>query len=177
MLQIPQVIMPYRSRRVNALRPVNRIKHVIDSQFAVAAGATQDLVIVNSTDTPVLGTVADCETGSTVNGIFIVVEVHPIDAVALPNVYFWMAKNPGGNLTLPNPNVVGASDNKKYIFHQEMVMLQKIANGNPRTLMKGVIVIPKHYRRNGPNDQILVRIQSPGVAINACMQAHYKEFR
>ncbi len=169
--------MVARFRTRMALRPINRIKHVIDSQFGVAAGATQDLVIVNSVTNPELANVADCEFGSTVNGIFLIIEVNATSSAALANVYMWIAKNPGGNLTLPNPNVVGASDNKKYIFHQEMVMLQQVTNSNPRTVFKGVIAIPKGYRRNGPNDQIIVRIQTPGVSINGCVQAHYKEFR
>ncbi len=150
---------------------------MVDSQFGVAAGATQDLIIVNSVTNPELANVADCEFGSTINGIFLIIEVNATSSAALANVYMWIAKNPGGNLTLPNPNVVGASDNKKYIFHQEMVMLQQVTNSNPRTVFKGVIAIPKRYRRNGPNDQIVVRIQSPGVSINGCVQAHYKEFR
>jgi len=86
-------------------------------------------------------------------------------------------KNPGGNLTFPNPNVVGSDDNKKYVFHQEMVMLQMQDNSNPRTLFNGVIVIPKHLRRMAINDLITVRVFSPGVELNICIQCHYKEFR
>ncbi len=88
-----------------------------------------------------------------------------------------IAKNPGGNLAMPNPNAVGVSDNKKYIIHQEMVMLEQSVNGNPRTLFNGVIAIPRGYRRNGPNDQLQFLIIAPGVNINYCFQCHYKEFR
>ncbi len=95
----------------------------------------------------------------------------------LANAYMYVAKNPGGNLTLPEANVVGANDNKKYIIHQEMVMLQGTNAGNPRTLFNGVIVIPRGYRRNGPQDQLILRVFTPGVGINYCVQCHYKEFR
>ncbi len=86
-------------------------------------------------------------------------------------------KNPGGNLVLPAANQVGSSDNKKYVFHQEMKMLEQSVSGNPRTIFNGVIAIPKGYRRNGPNDVTIIRTFAPGVNTNVCVQAHYKEFR
>ncbi len=91
-------------------------------------------------------------------------------------MYVW--KNNGGNLsTQPAPNVVGGSDFKKLIFHQEMKMLEQSVNGNPRTIFNGVIVIPKHMRRLGPNDEISLRLLTPGVNASVCFQCHYKEFR
>ncbi len=89
----------------------------------------------------------------------------------------FVAKNPGGNLTFPKPNVVGSDDNKKYIIHQEMVMLEQTIGGNPRTLFNSVIVIPRGYRRMAINDNIFVSVYAPGVNINLCVQCHYKEFR
>ncbi len=56
-------------------------------------------------------------------------------------------------------------------------MMQKQDDSNPRTLFNGVIVIPKPYQRNGPNDLLSIHILAPGVNIEYCMQAHYKEFR
>ncbi len=162
-----------------ALRPVNRIKHVVDRQSALTAGSGENTVLLNTVDTPTLADTDGVETGSKVNGFFLVVEVTRTGTTSdvLANVYMYVGKNPGGNLALPEANVVGVSDNKKYIIHQEMVMLQGFNAGNPRTLFKGVIKIPKGYVRNGPNDQIVLRVFSPGVAINYCVQCHYKEFR
>ncbi len=167
-----------RFNRGNNLRPVNRIKHVVDSQFATPLNVAVDTFIVNSTDNPTQANAAQVETGSKVNGIFLVVEVvNTGTAGVLANAYIMVFKNPGGNLVFPNPNAVGPNDNKKYVIHQEMVMLQMQDNSNPRTLFKGVIVIPKHYQRNGPGDLIVVRAFAPGVETNWCIQAHYKEFR
>ncbi len=170
-------VMVFRRRRSMSLRPINRIKHVIDQQAGVVLNNVFDTIIVNSVENPVLANTRDCEFGSTVNGIYFNVEAYATTAAALSNVYLYIAKNPGGNLAFPNPNVVGASDNKKYIIHQEMKMLERSANGNPRTLFNGVVVIPKGYRRNGPNDTIFARVFAPGVNIDFCLQAHYKEFR
>ncbi len=172
--------MPFRSRRFNPrLRPINRIKHVVDIQSALAAGSGEFQVIAQTLDTPTVADTDGVETGSTVNGIYLKVEVTRTGTTSdvLANVYLYVAKNPGGNLTLPAANVVGGDDNKKYVIHQEMVMLQGTNAGNPRTLFNGVVVIPRGYRRFGPADQLVIRVQTPGVAINYCVQAHYKEFR
>ncbi len=160
-----------------SLRPVNRIKHVVDIQGGAAIATIVKNVIVNTTDTPALAVTNDVETGSKINGIYLKVEVQATSEAALPNVYMIVAKNPGGNLTLPGPNVVGQNDNKKYVIHQEMVMVSKSVNPNPRTLFNGVIVLPRGYRRNGPNDQWTLDLLAPGISFDFCIQAHYKEFR
>ncbi len=172
--------MVYRRRSGNALRlrPVNRIKHVVDLQFAVAAGADQDVNVIFASDTPDLATPTEVETGSTVNGIYLKVEVVNTGVTGvLANAYMIVFKNPGGNLTTPVANAVGIDDNKRFVIHQEMVMLNMTDNGNPRTLFNGVIVIPRGYRRMGPNDLLTVRVHSPGVELTGCIQVHYKEFR
>ncbi len=166
-----------RSRSGLQLRPVQRIKHVVDGQFGVTLGTNQTVILIEATDTPTLGDTNGVLTGSTVNGIFLVVEVYATTAGALSNVYMSVTKNPGNNLSIPNPNAVGLSDNKKFVIHQEMVMLNKQIDGNPRTLFKGVIVIPRGYKRFGPNDRLVLLVRAPGVNIDLCIQAHYKEFR
>ncbi len=164
------------SKRSN-IRPVHRIKHVVDSQFALALGVAADTNISVSVDAPVVANVSEVESGSTVNGIYLNVEAYATTAGALSNLYMYMAKNPGNAITLPAPNSVGNQATKKYVFHQEMKMLQKQVNGNPRTIFNGVIVVPKGYRRQSISDIILLRFLSPGVNADVCVQAHYKEFR
>ncbi len=164
------------NRRQN-LRPINRIKHVTDLQSGITAGTTEDTNIVNTVDNPTIASTNQVEKGSTINGIFVSLEVVATTSAALSNAYMIIAKNPGGNLTLPAPNVVGANDNKRYVFHQEMIMLQQQTNSNPRTLFKGVVVIPRGFRRMSSGDLITIRVLSPGVNLNYCLQTHYKEFR
>lgn len=177
MLQTHQV-MVFRSRsRGMGLRPVQRIKHVVDVQGGLVAGTVSNTVLILATDTPTIGANNSCITGSTVHAIYLKVEVNATTSAALANVYLQVAKVPGGNLTMPAPNAVGSSDNKKYIIHQEMVMLQQVTNSNPRTLFNGVVSIPRGYKRCGPNDELRVNLLAPGVNINFCIQCHYKEFR
>ncbi len=171
------LVMVPRFRTRNNLRPINRIKHVVDAQQATTAGTQVAVSLIDSVDTPVIGDTDGVETGSTVNAIYLHAEVIATSAAALPNVYMFVFKNPGANLTAPEGNVVGISDNKKYVIHQEMVMMQKVNNGNPRTLFNGVISIPRGYRRNGPDDNMSVLYFSPGINFEVCTQCHYKEFR
>ncbi len=170
--------MPRRFQRgASSLRPINRIKHVVDDQGGAVFGTQASIILINTVDTPALASIRNVETGSKVNGIYLKVEVYAVTAGALSNVYMFVNKNPGNNLTMPNANVVGASDNKKYVIHQEMVMVEQKVQGNPRTLFNGVIAIPRGYRRNGPNDTLVLNLFSPGVDFNFCVQCHYKEFR
>lgn len=128
-------------------------------------------------DSPLQSVSNDVLTGCTINGIYLKVEAVATNSAAIPNHYMMVTKNPGSNLTMPNPNAVGVSDNKRFVIHQEMVMFQKQDNGNPRTLFVGVVAIPRGYRRFGPDDRLTVNIFSPGVNTNNCVQCHYKEFR
>ena len=88
-------------------------------------------------------------------------------------------KNPGGNLVFPNANAVGSNDNKRFVIHQEMVMINPVDGGQPRNVFKGVIVIPKHLRRFGPGDELDIQLFTPstGSTFNSCGLIHYKEFR
>ncbi len=172
-----QLVMPFRNRFRSSIRPVNRIKHVVDRQGGLIGGTQTILDIADTKDAPTLANTEQVETGSTVNGIYLKVEVYATSTSALANCYFAIVKNPGGNLTFPNANAIGGNDNKKYVIHQEMVMLEKNTTGNPRTMFVGVIAIPRGYRRNGPSDKLQILLFSPAVTVDFCWESIYKEFR
>ncbi len=170
-----------RFRSGMALRPINRIKHVVDSSATVAQASAGVFTLALATDTPVLANTADVETGSKINGFYIRFEVASNEAVdlgAIPNFYFFVWKSSGGNLTAPVANAVGANDNKRFVIHQEMTMIENKGQGsNARTVFNGVVVVPKGMRRMGPNDLWEVRTLCPALATAQCIQTHYKEFR
>ncbi len=172
-------LVVFRRNRGMALRPVHRIKHVIDLQGAIASGAGTNVTLILAKDAPVLANSNEVETGSKVNGIYLKIEAvkTSVTSGVLANVYLVVFKNPGGNLANLVPNAVGISDDKRYAIHQEMIMLEQQQNSNPRILFNGVIVIPRGYKRFGPNDSLIARLLTPGADINFCVQAHYKEFR
>ncbi len=173
------MVVVFRSRNMS-LRPIDRIKHVFDKQAGVTLNVVEATNIVTTVDNPVRANTSEVATGSKINAFFCIVEVSATTGAALPNCYMIIGKSEGGNITLPNPNVVGASTNKRYVIHQEMVMLSKDdteSAGLPRTLYKGVIVIPRGMRRNGPGDIWQLNVLAPGVNLDLCIQVHYKEFR
>ncbi len=164
-----------------AIRPVDRIKHVVDLSATVAAAANVNFNLANALDAPVLANTQEVKTGCTINGFYIRFEVafnEAIDLGAIPNVYFLVWKNTGDNLADIVPNSVGNNDNKRFVIHQEMSMIENKGQGsNARTIFNGVVVIPKGMRRMGPNDRWEVRFLCPALNTAACMQSHYKEFR
>ncbi len=165
----------FRSR--NSLRPVNRIKHVVDVQLGLVLDTQSNQNLIASKDAPVLANTTEVVTGSIVNAIYLKVEAYATTAGALANMYMMVIKNPGSEIVAPQPNLVGASDAKRFVIHQEMVMMEQSVNGNPRTVFNGVIIIPRGYRRFGPNDLLQLSLFSPGVNASVCFQCHYKEFR
>ncbi len=169
-----------RYRRAMALRPINRIKHVVDGSATLAKNTKLNQTLIVTTDAPVLANTSEVETGSKVNGIYLKVEVASNEAQvigAIPNVYMAIMKVPTGIVTM-KPNDVGDNANKRFVIHQEMVMIENTGKGgNSRVLFNGVIKIPKTYIRNAPLDQLMLVIFAPALDIVLCWQAHYKEFR
>ncbi len=161
----------------NRLRPVKSYKHVVDLQGALVLAVQQTFTLIDAVDAPVLANTDEVEVASTVNSIFLKVEGYSTTAAALANFYLIIMKNPSNAIPTPEANLVGSSDVKKFIIHQEMVMLEQSVNGNPRTLFKGVIRIPRGYRRFGQDDALILGLKSVGTNVNFCFQCIYKEFR
>ncbi len=170
-----------RFRRQMALRPVQRIKHIVDQNAALGANTTLIVDVVSATDTPTLGATTSVITGSKVYGIYIkalIASNEAIDLGAIPNVYFAVRKNPAGNLSVESISTLGDSDEKRYYLHQEMSMIENKGQGsNATVLFNGVVKIPKSMSRMGPGDKIQVVWLSPAIDVVVCLQAHYKEFR
>ncbi len=159
------------------LRPVHSLKHVVDAQSSITAGTAESQNVIVSVDNPVLGSPKEVENASTVNSIYLNVSVYATTEAALANFYMIVYKNPGGSLSNIAPNAVGVSDQKKFVIHQEMVMLGGSTTEIPVVAFKGVIKIPRGYRRFGANDILTVRVLAPGVNVDYCVQCIYKEYR
>ncbi len=166
------------SRFRHSLHPVQRIKHVVDTEGGVTSTVSVT-ELIKADDAPVLASTNLVQTGSTVHGIYLHVEVLHDAGAGRPNIYLAIQKNPGNNIANINPSAVGADDNKRYVIHQEMIMMSGDAgNGLPRPLFNGVIKIPKGFSRFGPNDSLrLLLITKGSVTGDFCSQCHYKEFR
>ncbi len=174
--------MARRFGRGMALRPVQRIKHVVDAEGTVDDTPIVTVPLIDASDTPTLGAVAEVITGSKVYGIYLHVEVLHTTGPGRPNIYMIVYKNPGSALSAAsfNPKAIGGLDIKRFVIHQEMILMSGDAgNGLPRPLFNGVIKIPKGMNRMGPDDRLAMNIVTGNAGINAdwCLQCHYKEFR
>ncbi len=172
-------MMMARFRSGSAMRPIHRIKHIIDQAQTQTAGITGTFTLVDAVENPAIANTDEVQIGSKVNAIYLTVEVAPTetDAGAIPQVYLAVFKNPSSLITTLNPSTLGDDDNKKFVIHQEMVMVNNLAGGNPRNLFKGVIVIPKGMRRFGIKDTLQVAIRPTAVNMATCIQCIYKEFQ
>jgi len=168
-----------------AIRPVNSLKHIVDTSGVLSLAAASVTDVINTVDAPVFTTPNSNHVGSTVHAIYLRVEVTGVIAAAgVDQVYLGVFKNPANDLTIPVLDAVGASDKRKFFIHQEMIMLAPFeatgTTGFPRTLFKGVIKIPKGYKRNGVADKLQVVLQhSTGETTQTtrfCIQCIYKEF-
>ncbi len=169
------------SRQRNYLRPVNTLKHVVDIQGGLVAGTQSANLLVQGKDAP-LTTVSpeQVHIGSHVKSFFLNVQVAASGTAALSNVYMIIYGNPGGvisDASYPNGNVVGTSNLRKQVFHQEMLMTEKNTTAIPRTLFRGVIKVPRKFARIGANDRISLALFAPGVTYDFCFQSIYKEIR
>ncbi len=168
------------ARFSQSLRPVNRIKHVVDSEGGTVAGVVSAIDLIITVNSTVTTGANQCVVGSKVNGIYLRIEVLHSSGAGRSNMYMALVKNAGNALAgnRPVPNAVGISSLKKYVIHQEMIMMNgDAANGQPRVLFNGVIKIPKGYIRNGPDDRLQLLLFTPTVLSDWCVQCHYKEFR
>ncbi len=158
------------------------MKHVVDVATAAAAAAIAVVPIVVAVDNPISNNIADVHIGSTVHAFFLRVEVIAASGfVTVPRVYMGVQKNPGNEHPSANPSSIGDSDLKKFIIHQEMVMVSGITDTQiPRTMFQGVIRIPPRLRRFGVNDRLILTFahqatETTGIT-SVCIQAIYKEF-
>jgi len=149
----------------------------VDVQGGLVLAVQQTITLVETVDAPVLANVDEVETGSTVNAFYLNVQVAASSTAALANMYMAVVKNRGNNEIFPNINVLGLSDTKRNVIHEEMIMTEKNTTAIPRTLFKGVIMIPRGMRRNAPDDEFQLLLFSPGVNVDFCVQCIYKEYR
>ncbi len=168
-----------------SIRPVQSLKHIVDIPTSTVLAVQSVVPIVQAIDSPSIGNTNNVAQGSTINAIYLRVEVLGTTSFTqVPRVYMAVFKNPGNNLSAPNANGTGPSDAKRYVIHQEMVMISGTGlegSGFPRTLFNGVIKIPPRLKRFGYNDRLVVLLQNgagetTGIA-NACVQTVFKEYR
>ncbi len=140
--------------------------------------------VIESAASPGIAAVTQVNEGSTVNAMYLRVEVIATGNFSgVPRIYMAVFKRVGGVGPTPDANAVGGDELKKRIIHQEMIMLQDNVDLSlfPRTLFQGVVKIPRSLRRMGYNDKFEILLQNgtgeTTAVVNACVQCIYKEYQ
>ncbi len=173
-----------RSRGLG-LRPVNSVKHVVDTNGTISAGAASVNDISVSRANPIFSVTNEVAALSTIFSIFLSVQVVPVIAAGgVDNIYMYVQKNPANDLGNPAVDSVGTDDRRRYVIHQEMKMLGNgVDQGSniSRSLFQGVIKFPFKMRRNAIDDrwQVVIghRAAEATQTSRFCLQCIYKEFR
>ncbi len=167
------------------LHPIISTKNVQETSGILPATTDTILTqIAEAEDAPTLAVANSVARGSTINGIFLSIFFYTEGgevANEVPLVDWYIIKNQGGNMTtfsatgFPTPGASGTNDNKRFIFHTE----KGLSGGGNASLagvpmvFKGVIAIPKGYRKMNANDRIEVAARA-NFATKFCIQAIYK---
>ncbi len=175
-------------RRGNQLRPIDSKKHIVEFSGIVAAITnTVFLNIIKGVDTYTIADTDGVPTGARVNGFFFSIFIYSEGgevANEVPLADWYIIHNPGFAFTttfntnnLPTPGTTGVHINKRHIIHTE----KGLTGGGDASLsgvpmvFKGVITIPKAWRRIGEVDtwQLCIRTN---FAAKVCAQAIYKHY-
>ncbi len=159
------------------LRPIDSIKH----QIIVAAGMSGTNVahdIAQAVDSPTTSVQAGVKKGSTIKAIWLSVDTCGLaGSGTLNNAAFYIIKNPGNNLTIPDAFAWGTSNEKKFIFKSWHAMIMRNQDGNPGYHWEGWIKIPKRYQRMGTDDKIQIGQRcSAAVTGHFSFQAIFKDY-
>ncbi len=155
----------------------------------MAAGTNTVLLnVISEVPTYTVADIDGVPVGATVNNIFLSMFFYTEGgeiASEVPLVDWYIIKNPGSAwgttfdaTNLPTPGATGSHINKRHIFHTE----KELSGGGDASLsgvpmvFKGVISIPRHMRRVGSDDVILIAGRA-NFATKFCCQAIYKHFK
>ncbi len=175
--------MPARRFMVSRRRmmsPINSIKISPVQLQAVATGANTTSAIAIATDTGLTSGQADVEKGCKIFRVWLEFSYSLTGTVTdgvstLMDAYMW--KNPGNNLTAPNPGSQGTSNEKKFIFKTWRGLCGARSQGVAPYTWKGWIKIPKVYQRMGVDDRLEIITRAVGVAGVVCIGAVLKYYK
>ncbi len=138
-----------------------------------------ETIIAKAVNTPLSTVKNDVSNGCLIKAVYASIDVCGLGGTGVLNIAdFYIAKNPGANLTMPNPGSVGTSNEKKFVFRQFRFMIMRNQDGNMPFHWEGWIKIPKIYQRMGTDDLLVCELQcSSGVTGHFASQFIYKWYR
>ncbi len=142
-------------------------------------GTKQTILIAKAVNTPLSTNSADVSQGCMIKAIHCTFDGCGLGGTGvLNNMDFYLIKNPGDNLVLPDPISVGTSNEKKFVFRQWHFMIMRNQDGNTPFHYESWIRIPRRYHRMGTDDTLkVVVINSSGLTGHFSAQFIYKWYR
>ncbi len=176
--------MPYRRRgsfRRTGFGPrpiINSIKNTVQASIGTT-GTKQSIIIAKAVTSPSPTTTSDVSHGCMIKAVHCTFDGCGLAGTGvLNNMNFYLIKNPGDNLALPDPGSVGSSNEKKFVFREFKHMVMRNQDGNVPFHVEGWIKIPRVYHRMGTDDTIkCVVINTSGVTGHFSTQFVYKWYR
>ncbi len=136
------------------------------------------IIIAKAVNTPLSTVNSDVSNGCIIKAIWCSFDVCGLAASGVKErTGVYLMKNPGDNLTAPNPFTAGTSNEKKFIFRSWMFMTMRNQDGNPPNHWEGWIPIPKRYQRMGTDDTINLVHQNASTTGHISTQFIYKWYR
>ncbi len=144
-----------------------------------STGTLQNTLIAKAVNTPASAVQTDVSQGCIIKAIYCIIDGCGLGGTGvLNNADFYLIKNPGNNLIVPNPISVGSSNEKKFVFKQWHFMIMRNQDGNTPFHWEGWIKIPKVYQRMGTDDIIsIVNINTAAVTGHFSFLMLYKWYR
>lgn len=168
-----------RRRGNRSIRPtINSQKNVIDIVSATVGGTNSVNDIAIATNNPLSTVQNHVENGSIIRFINLQVSYNGTAGTGVNNrLTGFLFKNPGANLTPPNPGTTGTSNEKKFVVKEWMVNLGRVQDGANSFTREFRIRIPRVYWRMGVDDKwTVVSRTETGTNSNYCLKAIYKRF-
>ncbi len=165
-----------RRRRFGPI--VNSIKNSV--VFAVGStGALATNIIAKAVNTPLSTVATDVSNGCQIKAIYVIINGCGLGGTGVQNnMFIYIIKNEGSNLTLPLPTSVGTSNEKKFVIKEWQFMIMRNQDGNLPFHWEGWLRIPKRYHRMGTDDQWNIAFSNTsGLTGHMAMHFIYKWYR
>ena len=142
-------------------------------------GTQTSVLIAKAVTTPDPTVTTDVSHGCLIKAVYLSIDGCGLAGSGVLNsMFMYIYKNPGDNLTAPNPFNVGSSNEKKFVFREWSFMVMRNQDGNLPFHWEGWIRIPKRYHRMGTDDTLRLEVINTASATGHFkLEAIYKWYR
>ncbi len=179
--------MSFRRRAFSRRGNRGRLGTLIDSNknirslfTAAATGANTTVTVATAVDAAENTTTTQVTRGCKIFRIWLELWITASATAAegvTTGVDAYIMKNPGANLTPPNPGTTGSSNEKKFIFKEWKGLIASRKEGFPAYTWRGWLKVPRVYQRMGADDTIVFMIRPTGVNALVCSNFVYKWYK